>query len=439
MNEKKHYVSLTTKGSNSYHESGNVFKLGDRIINIGETADCDIRYDNDGLSPEYYATIVKNDDGQSWRIIKRSQHIDVTIVGKGDIGYAHQLSDGDLIKFGNQPMTISFRTHYDNNLDGEKSMTKNGWHWIAMAVFGMLGVVIVSLFMNQRNDICENDVLPFEESIYLVKVDSVSQILRAKGLEQQVKPTKILTNDAPTGTAFLTTDGLLVTARHCVEYWLGKNLDLTTKVSSMSDDDIVKWAVETETFNQNHSGESDSTMQMKVWFSIYNVLGEKKYSFHSTDSRIHINKDKDGIFLMADFNQDFYWRSIRPYFSDKKMAMGDILWIDGITERGKLKMLTRDHMNDIERGTKLMVCGYPMTGTGDKRMITAAGSIKSKPSIDTENLFIESNINHGFSGGPVLMKSGNDIVTIGVVSCVDSVSSGLFKWAVPVTEVKVNQ
>ena len=278
--------------------------------------------------------------------------------------------------------------------------------------------------------------MQLEESIYLVKVDSVKQILLTNGLAETVRGTKRLTSDVPTGTAFMTTDGKLITARHCVEYWLGKNISLTLKVSNLAEDDIVRWAIETETFNQRHKGDRDSLMQLESYFSIYNFLGEKKYSFVSTDKRVHINKQKDGLFLLADFSDTYYWRSIQPYFTDTKMMMGDILWIDGLAENGKIQLGTADDMQTIERGTRLMVSGYPMTGTGDKQVAFAPGSIKRTAAIDTENLFFESNINHGFSGGPVLIKSGNSIIAIGVVSRVDSVSSGLFKWAVPVTEVR---
>jgi hypothetical protein len=52
------------------------------------------------------------------------------------------------------------------------------------------------------------------------------------------------------------------------------------------------------------------------------------------------------------------------------------------------------------------------------------------------NLVFESNINHGFSGAPVFAKIGKEILAVGVVSRVDSVSSGLYKWAVPVTAMK---
>ena len=46
MTTKRHYVTLKTKGCNSYHKNGEIKKITERIINIGETADCDIRYDS---------------------------------------------------------------------------------------------------------------------------------------------------------------------------------------------------------------------------------------------------------------------------------------------------------------------------------------------------------------------------------------------------------
>lgn len=435
MNSPKHYCSLQIKGGNAFHENGKRLKLMERIINIGETADCDVRFEADYMPLEYYAAIIRNEDGESWRIVKRSQHVDITITGKGTIGYACQLMDGDIIHFGDSTMTLCFHTHFDSRYDQEGEPAKI-WPWAALAAVCACAFLAVMFFHGkEEKEICEEDVLPLQESVCLIKVDSVKQVLFIHEQEDSIVRSKVLMGDAPTGTAFLTTDGLLVTARHCVEYWLGRNIDLTMKVESLPDDDIARWAIETESFNQRCSLDTDSAMCMKVWFSIYDVGGKKLYAFSSTDPSVHVNREKDGLFQMADFDNDYYWRSIRPYFKNRRMSMGDILWIDGMAGKGKVTMATAKDMATVKTGTKLMICGYPMTETGDKRMIPAAGSIKSNPDVEAENLFFESNINHGYSGGPVLMKSGKDIVAIGVVSCVDSISSGLFKWAVPVTEI----
>ena len=433
MKERMHYISLKTKGDNAYHQNGKLLKLKERIINIGESADCDVRYETDCSTPEYYASIIRNDDGKSWRIVKRSQHINISILGKGSIGFAHALCDGDIIQFEGKTMALSFHTHFDSRYDEEEKPSMR--QWAIAGLFGLAAVVSMVFGLNNRqNSIDATDVEPLEESVYFVKVDSVRRLLTANGKVECLLPVKVLEGEAPTGTAFLTTDGILVTARHCVEYWIGTNLDLTTKVDDMKEDDIVRWAIETETFNQTHEG--DSVIQLQVFFSVFDFMGNQKYSFSSTDKQVHINKDKDGVFLLADFSHEYYWRSVRPYFNDRQMELGDILWIDGLSQQGKVKLASEEQMKEVRNATKLMICGYPMTGIGDKRMTFTEGTIRRNVSAGNENLFFESNINHGFSGGPVLMKDGHDVVAIGVVSRVDSISSGLYKWAVPITAIK---
>ena len=86
MSEKKWYISLTCKGANAFHPDGQRLKLIERTVNIGESADCDVRYENGDFTPEYYASILRNEDGKSWRLVKRSQHVGVSIAGKGPIG-----------------------------------------------------------------------------------------------------------------------------------------------------------------------------------------------------------------------------------------------------------------------------------------------------------------------------------------------------------------
>ena len=435
MSEKKWYISLKCKGSNPYHPNGQRLTLDERIVNIGESADCDVRYESGDYTPEYYASILKNDDGHSWRIVKRSQHVAMSIAGKGPIDYASQLTDGDIIQFEGQPMALLFHAHHDEFYKGNDARF-NKWTRIAISAACLIAALAaVAYAFCQEDPISEEDVAPLEESVYQIRVDSVQQLLLTGDHEQALRPTKVLQEAAPAGTAFLTTDGIMVTARHCVEYWLGSTLDLTTNVGSLRNDDVVKWAIETETFNQTHET-GDTLMCMRVYFSIYDFMGEKRYAFTSTDDNVHINTAHDAVFLLGDFNEEYYWRSIRPYFVDREMELGDILWIDGFNEKGEVRLATADEMKELNNGTRLMVCGYPMTGFGDNNFTSTGGSIRREARAKCENLFFESNINHGFSGGPVLVKTSRGITAVGVVSRVDSVSSGLYKWAVPVTEIK---
>lgn len=437
MSEKKWYISLTCKGSNAFHPDGQRLNLTERTINIGESADCDVRYENDDFIPEYYATILKNDDGKSWRIVKRSPYVGVSIVGKGPIGYATALNDGDIIQVDGQPMSLLFHAHHDELYKEDNS---RGGKWLrpgVIAAIVLAGVVALAYALSREEPISEQDVAPLEESVYQLRVDSVQQLLLTANSEQLLRPAKVLSEDVPTGTAFLTTDSIMVTARHCVEYWLGTQLDLTANVDAMGDDDIVKWAIETETFNQTHEG--DSVMTMRVYFSLYDFMGEKRYTFSSTDPQVHINTSHDAVFLLGDFNEEYYWRSIRPYFVEREMELGDILWIDSLAEKGKVRLASGKDVKKLRNGTRLMVCGYPLTGIGDKHFTSTGGIMRRETKAKTENLFFESNINHGYSGGPVLVKTSGGIAAVGVVSRVDSVSSGLFKWAVPVTEIKLKK
>ena len=424
---KKRYFSLKAKGGNAFIPDGKRFKFTQNTVNIGETADCDIRYTNVSTLPDYYASILCDDENDSWYIVARSSDVPIHISGKGNIGFAQTLTDGDVIQFEGQEMTLLFRTHYDDKYEDTEEK-HHLWQWV-VAIACCLLAAVLTWQLNQPSPITEADVAPLEESLFLVKVDSVQHKLN----EKLIRPTLVLNDNVPTGTAFLTTDSILVTARHCVEYWIGDNLDLTTKVADLADDDIIRWAIETETYNQ--TSHPDSMMTLEVFFSVYDFMGEKRYSFSSTDSIVHFNRSRDGVFILADFNDEYYWRSIRPYFKDTQMELGDILWIDNLSEAGKIVIATPQDMKQIHKGSRLMIYGYPITGMNDRRATVTEGVIKHDASPTTENLVFEANINHGFSGGPVLTKTSHGIVAAGVVSRVDSISSGIYKRAVPITEV----
>jgi len=437
MAVKKRYFSLTTKGGNSFQPDGQCLKFTDKLVNIGETADCDVRYDSGASKPEYFASIIRNDDDESWRIVLRSSHTDILVDGKGSIGYAYQLENGDIVRFEGQSQALQFHTHFDDKYQ-EPAVRHSLWQWIA-AVACLLFIVAFVWYFNSRPTaaINEKDIEPFEESIFLVKVDSAQLKLVTPDSEELLRPTKSLSEDTPTGTAFLTSDHLLVTARHCVEYWIGSNLDLTTKVADLPKDDIVRWAIDAETFNQR--SHADSTMLIDVFFSIYDFLGGKRYSFALSDSCVHVNRSKDGLFTLADFSQDYYWRSIRPYFSDSQMELGDILWIEGIPDTSQIEIATIKDLEQVKKGQRLMIYGYPITGMSDRRATFAEGVIKHPASPATENLVFEANINHGFSGGPLFTRTDRGVAVVGVVSRVDSISSGIYKRAVPITEISITE
>jgi hypothetical protein len=161
------------------------------------------------------------------------------------------------------------------------------------------------------------------------------------------------------------------------------------------------------------------------------------YHFSSTDSCVHFNRSRDGVLQLADYHHDYYWRTVRPQFNDQEMELGDIVWID-VPEQGRVPLADAAAIALLDQSSPVAVLGYPHNASG-KKVTYASGTIKENRS-DTlrtvsPNLIFDANITHGFSGGPLLMRTPDGrIVAAGVVSKIDT-DNGIYKKAVPVNEV----
>lgn len=441
MNEKTYY-SLRLLGTNFFHKKGEVLKTTNKVLNIGETADCEIRYESGTYEPELYASIVENDNGDGWRLIQRSEHVKARIAGSGGFGYVHRLKDGDVISFDDQGMELLFHIHHDSNygMTGIVIEQRNN-RWVILAVAAALIMAVIGgaimLEHDRSDDIRLEELDNYLSSVYIIRVDSVQWIEVDNSDTVLVQPTKVLDNGGTVGTAFLTTDKKLVTARHCIEYWIGEEIKLTEKVAKMSDDDIRKWAILSEKFMQERENK-DTTQQLRVFFSVCGTQlpDEPVFRFCSTDANVHINRYRDGILQLADFNEDYYWRSVRPYFSDQEMELGDIVYID-VDQKGEIELADSTTIAMLKQSSKIAILGHPNIGSG-KKTTYAKGSITESRSDTLHNispdLLFDANITHGFSGGPVFVRSDKGIVAAGVVSKIDT-DNGIYKKAVPVTEI----
>lgn len=448
MNEKNYY-SLLFHGSNAFHQQGDLLKTTNKVLHLGETADCGVRFDSGEFEPERYASIVENEDGKSWRLIQRSEHVITKIAGSGAFGYVHQLKDGDVITFEGQDMELEFHTHYDSSYGKEGfviehviiEQTKSKKDLlpvliVAMFVLGLLGFALYSLW---TRDIRYNDIKNFEESIFLVRVDSVQWIAISKGDTTLVEPTANVEGYAPVGTAFLTKDGKLITARHCIEYWIGEDVDEMPKTREIND--VRKWAIFAETFNYIKQGGEDSIQMLRVFFSIYKPgkNGEKLFSFRSTDPCVHINHCRDGHLEFGDYDNVYYWRSIHPSPYDLERELGDIVCID-VDTTGTIELADTTMIAALNQSSSIGIFGLP-GNLAERNIKHALGHIMENRNDTTvtpnPDIQFDANITHGFSGGPVFIKAGSSgkIVVAGVVSKFDT-DNGIYKKAVPVTEIE---
>ena len=445
MNSKGMYYSIRFMEGNAFHSKDDVVNTSESVLNIGEYADCPIRYEtSEGYEPEYYATIIKNEDGEGWRIVKRSSFIDVEIAGNGGFGYVHQLKDGDIISFGEGKMTLQFNLHQAGDYsDAGIRIVHQSNHKILYAMVAIVCVVAAGvgylLFERWNQTDLHQDVKAYSSSVFMIMADSVQLVKVYDGKEEKVRETKDLTytGEREIGTAFLTTGGKLVTARHCIEFWLNKKINGITNVAGLDDDDIIKWAIEASTYMYCRDEQNDTVMALKTYCSVCypDNLDSPLVVFHSLESRVHINRVHDIVSMVPDYNGNYYWHSIIPRSNDREAELGDIAYID-IDEKGTIELADSAQLSTISEGTAIVFMGFPQNGIGDRALMYEDGIITrevAKGAIH-QNLYAKGEISPGFSGGPVMARIDNKVVAIGVTSRVDSISNGVYKWVVPVTE-----
>ncbi len=442
MKDSFPFYSLKIIGGNTYHHHGDILRTTTDVLHIGESADCEVRYGN---AAGYYATILKDEDGEGWHLVKRSQHIDVTIAGEGDFGYVCQLKDGDVISFGNHRMALQFQVGKPNTPSFRGTVVEHRTPHLTLfySLFALLAVIVLGLVWWQYNErknaeISMEDIRKMKSSIFLIKVDSVQWVCSVNEGDSVLRRMTLSDSEEIIGTAFLTDDGKLITARHCIEYWLGNQFDLRTPINSL--EEINRWAILTEDYNMGRSATVDTLWQIRVFCSVFAKENQSKpvFRFCSTDDSVHINRRHDELIPLADLSHCYYWRTVRPYFMNREMELGDIAYVD-VSVKGNIPLANNEQLKSVSSKTRLGVCGFPITdasGTADKKMVFTQAQMKHDSIATTCNFMFEGNINHGYSGGPIFARIGDDIAVIGVVSRADQKSQETFKWAVPISEIE---
>lgn len=448
MKSEGMYYSIRFMEGNAFHNKNDVLNTSDRILNIGEYADCPIRYEAcEGYEPEYYATILKNEDCEGWRIVKRSPFIDVEIAGNGGFGYVHQLKDGDIISFGDGKMSLQFNLHQEGDYSetGIRIVHQSN-HRLLYALAAIVVIVAAGvgflLYERWNQTDLHQDVKAYSSSVFVIMADSVQLVKVYDGKEELIRKTKDLVyiGNREIGTAFLTTDGKLVTARHCIEFWLNTKISRIHHVAELDDDDIIKWAIEAETYMDSRDDDNDTIVAVKTYCSVYHPdsIDSPIYTFHSMESRVHINRKHDIITTVPDFSGNYSWRTIIPRNNDRQAELGDIAYIE-VNENGDIELADSAQISTISEGTAIVFLGFPQIEGGEMALMYENGNITREVAGGriNQNLYVKGGINPGFSGGPVMARIGKQIVAVGVTSRVDSISNGVYKWVVPVSEIAV--
>lgn len=443
---EKNYYSLRVLETNAFHAKDDLLKTTNRVLHIGETSDCGIRYEAGEFEPERYASIVENEDGKSWRLIQRSQHVRAKIAGSGGFGLIHQLKDGDVICFEGQDMELEFHTHFDSSYGKEglviehvviEQPSKNKLlYFMLSGILLVLCAMCIAMFYQRPPNITYNDLEKYRNSVYLIRVDSVQWIAVYHGDTIMLGPAMIPERGCPVGTAFLTKDRKLITARHCIEYWIADDIDDILR--TRKPDIIRKWAILSESFTYPRRENTDSVQMLRVFFSIHkpDETDQTVFTFTSTDSCVHINRFHDEPMEFGDYDNLYYWRSIHPEPGDPDRELGDIVCID-VDIAGDIELADSAMIAALNQSSSIGIFGLPgnLSGRSIKHALGHIMENRNDTTVGTNpDIQFDANITNGFSGGPVFVKAGNNIVVAGVVSKIDT-ENGIYKKAVPVTEI----
>lgn len=263
-----------------------------------------------------------------------------------------------------------------------------------------------------------------ERSVYMLMVDSVRlqqvDIINRGTMKQQVvKDVKAIKPiDTFFGTAFLAENGMFYTARHCIQYWLYDGAMEKSDPKTWTPE--IRMAMQAEAFNRAHT---DGSFQRLVCNLVLVNHFDTLYlrdPFVYTDSLDQVKR----IYLKN--GQSALWRYVEPTFghqTEKKMRLTDVakLYVGRV---GGLKRLNTEPSSEI----KVYILGYPKNEGGHVYQVRKGVIGQVDPEMGFQ---IDASVAKGFSGGPVLMRTGTGFTVIGVISHWDKDDEVKSVWAVP--------
>ena len=465
----KKYYSLRFGRDDAFNKAGKTLCNADNPLRIGQTESCDIRLANDSQYEDTDLCIIeRRTDSEGWKLVGLSPFKEHEVRVNGTpINYVHLLADGDRIAFEGQRQELTFNVREDDQYTSNGIQVvhydKTSRIGIGMASLTLLLLLGIFAFMLNDRPVSDRMLNQAKRSVYKIRVDSVQlQVSGPDGTHVKAK--------APVegifGTAFLTTDGQLVTARHCIEPWLNIDekkivMDTLKAADTLRPKDdskteapaYVKLALEAVTLNIIAEALDNGTRWDLVSICKLtkpDMTGDSVLlRVASTD--FIMDKSRDEIVEYGDFIHQYFWRSIsvRPRRID--MMLGDVACLPDANSllhgKGTIRMASRNEMRKLCQKNNLSVniMGRTTTDKGNKKIEspTAEMSYTLDESDFTEDGYLQGVLSHkgsikpGFSGGPIIARYGIfGWRAIGVVSVKDKYDNDDRFYSVPITEVE---
>lgn len=420
----KHYTITGRKG---------IYIAGtDRTAIIGQTDGCDMKVINHTpYADEIFAKIVPNREGDGWHLVKVTRHWPISVNGV-EINRVHYLNDGDVLDFPNANCRFNIVEGRQDSPAVVHIHKRNGMLlWGIVAAIAVIAAVVgYRIYDTSRENITSAMLAEIEASLFTTRVDSL-QLICGDSVAGSYSYAS-----GPTGTAFLTSDSLIVTARHCLQPWL--NMVVPHDYAKIPD--IREWPVEMALFAETRNQLADSaTYRIR---SFLTLTDEQGVSFPISSDRFAINYDSDEIVELGSYSTPQYWRSISHRYSRSDMMLGDIA-VAKHSEAGRIPLASHDDLPRLlaHKGTRLDFFGHPESGVSGNRLDRQTDELRlpiSALETDSTRIFMLAHggaLTPGFSGGPVIVRDGLGFKAVGVISVVDE-KNGNRSYSVPTSEIK---
>lgn len=420
---EKHF-SLTGKNS--------VFRFpADRTVLIGEVEGCDVKLPNySEYEDSIVAKIVRNRDGEGWHLVRTDHDADLKVNGS-TVNRVVYLQDGDLIDAGGH----HFKFRIEEGEKKEPSVYNIGTSGRALWLVGSLVIILAVLFggyvyFEKSATLTDSQKTEIENSLLTTRVDSL-QLLHGDSIVDNY-----VYASGPVGTAFLTRDSLIVTARHCIEPWLNTVLPEDYGTLPSVTDWPVAAALKAETANQLSGAEDWKIV------SYITLTDEEGNSFTLNSEDFRVNRNFDDLIELGSYDAPMYWRSISHRYTRSDMMLGDVA-AARFDRGGSIVLANGDDIRRLldKKGVKLSFFGHPEAAVTGNRLEYKTDELRLKLSELPDlpgRLFLlahEGALSPGFSGGPVLVRDGMGYKAVGVVSVTDD-RNGYRSYSVPTSELE---
>lgn len=446
----KKYYTLRFEHNDAQNLKGAQKMNADNPLRIGQTESCDIRLDNlSQYEDAVLAIIEKRLDGKGWKLIRTSPYKEHEVRVNGTpIDYVHFLNDGDHISFDGQRQELIFNIREDELYTSSgivtigKSSNRPMAIWLTLITATVLYFVFHQLYTRPMSDAMIESA---KQSVFQIQVDSIKLMVCR---DDSVTVLDKATIHGEFGTAFLTTNGQLVTARHCIEPWLDFPKGTTKYTIGANTPKEVMMAMEAVTNNIYH-GDS-ARWKMVSYCSLRKPETNDSVLFNVTSEDFVFNDSRDHIVECGDYNHQYFWRSIkvRPHRTD--MMLGDIAFIPNTSSKlhhlkGNIHLATKEEVRYFCRkpNRNLIILGRKKNNIEDNSIQSPKAHLKlqitdaqCKDEYPNTVIAHDGEIDHGFSGGPVLTRKGlSGWCVIGVVSVIDDENDNWY-YSVPVSEIE---